>query len=68
MAREIPMVFKGSKTYATAENARKAVNAKYPSEELRYFVFQTDDGRFAPVFLGEAAVQAGVHFNFHVVA
>lgn len=68
MAREITMDFTGSKTYATRENAIKAANAKYPSENLTFFVFQTIDGRFAPVFTGERAVQAGVHFNFHVVA
>lgn len=58
-----------NKTYATAENARKAI-AKYPiidnDPSLRYLMMQTPEGRFYPVFLGERAVQAGVHFAFCV--
>lgn len=58
--------FKVTKTYATKVNAVKAAEAKYGQHDLRYFIMPTDDGRFFPVFLGEAAVQAGVHFDFHV--
>jgi urease beta subunit len=45
-----------NKTYATRENA---VN-------LRYILSVNADGRFFPVFLGERALQAGVHFHFCV--
>ena len=59
--------FEARKTYATRENAVKAVEKLYADKSLRYFVMTSEDGRFFPVFIGEAAVQAGVHFNFHVV-
>lgn len=49
------------KTYATEANAVKAV-ADYP-ENLRYIVIKLEDGRYAPVFVGESAVQAGVFFR-----
>ena len=55
-----------AKTYSTAENARKAV-AKKGFEGLRHFIMTSDDGRFFPVFVGEAAVDRGVHFHFSVV-
>ena len=55
-----------TKTYATADNARKAV-AKKGFEELRHFMMQAEDGRWFPVFVGEAAMQAGAHFHFNVV-
>jgi hypothetical protein len=68
MAREINL--EASKSYATRENARKAI-AKYPgiaeNQNLRYIIHQLDDGRYIPVFLGQEAIQAGVHFRFHVV-
>lgn len=63
MNREIK--FRTAKTYATANNARKAV-AKHGFEHLRHFIMTSDDGRFFPVFLGEVAMQAGVHFHFTV--
>jgi hypothetical protein len=28
---------------------------------------KTDEGRFYPLFIGESAVQAAVHFHFRVV-
>ena len=55
------------KSYATEENAKKAVEKLYANSDLRYFIARTDDGRFFPVFLGQEAVTAGVHFNFNVV-
>jgi len=55
-----------SKTYATEENADKAV-AKVGFEDIRHFMMQTSDGRFFPVFVGQEAVTAGVHFHFNVV-
>lgn len=64
------------KTYATRENAIKAVEKKGFTDSvtirgieqnLRYFIHTHTDGRFFPIFLGEAAVQAGVHFHFNVI-
>lgn len=64
------------KTYATRENAIKAVEKKGFADTvkvgdqthlLRYIIYTHTDGRFFPVFLGQAAVMAGVHFHFNVV-
>jgi len=62
-----------NKTYATRENAVKAVEKKFPSSEkqfdqLTYFIHTHTDGRFFPVFIGERALHAMVHFHFNVVA
>lgn len=58
-----------SRTYATHENAVKAAQKLYGNNsELRFFVMPTADGRFIPVFVGQSAVHAGVHFQFNVVA
>ena len=62
-----------NKTYATRENAIKAVDKKFAlssstCDELRYFITCTDDGRFFPLFIGQDSVQAGVHWHFNVVA
>ena len=54
------------KTYASRENARKAV-AKIGAERLRHFIMQNDEGRFFPVFVGQEAVQEGIHLHFNVV-
>jgi hypothetical protein len=54
------------KTYATRENARKAAWKVYGTSDLRFMIVQVESGRFTPVFLGEKAVSAGVHFNFPV--
>lgn len=65
------------KTYATADNAHKAVAKKYPDSvvannpslgPLRYIVMQNDEGRFFPVFVGVNAMHYGVHFHFNVIA
>ncbi len=55
-----------TKTYATEANAVKAV-VKKGFDNLRFFVMQNKEGRFFPVFVGEIAVQHGVHFHFNVV-
>lgn len=55
-----------TKTYATEANADAAV-AKKGFSDLRHFMMRTEDGRFFPVFIGEAAMQRGVHFHFHIV-
>lgn len=66
MATEVKI--ETTKTYATRANAIKAVEKIYGSNNtLRFFIMPMDDGRFAPIFLGEKAVTAGVHFNFTVV-
>lgn len=58
-------------TYATEANAVKAVEKKFPeanNDGLRYFIQRTAEGRFFPVFIGQNAALAGVHFHFSVVA
>jgi hypothetical protein len=57
-----------TKTYANEANARKAVEkfTNWPST-LRYFISWNDKGRCFPIFIGEDAIQHGVHFTFHVV-
>lgn len=65
------ITIEANKTYATEANAVKAVEKKFPAasnDGLRYFIQRTADGRFFPIFIGQAAVQAGVHFHFNVVA
>lgn len=54
------------KTYATKENARKAVEKK-GHEEYRHFYMVTEEGRWFPVFVGQDAMQNGVHFHWNVV-
>jgi hypothetical protein len=54
------------KTYASKDNARKAV-AKIGAENLRHFYMQNDEGRWFPVFVGQEALQAGIHFHFNIV-
>lgn len=69
MARHIQL--QPTKTYATRENAIKAVEKKIPADmlwEQTYFLYAHTDGRFFPVFIGERAIQAQLHFHFHVVA
>lgn len=60
-----------NETYASKENVRAAIK-RYPNiennKELRYFIEETADGRYFPVFVGASAVHAGVHFVFNVVA
>lgn len=55
------------KTYATKENARKAV-AKSGDECHRHFYMQDDAGRWFPVFVGAKVMDHGVHFRWNVVA
>ena len=56
-----------TKTYASRENAIKAVEKKMFGDSLYYLILTHTDGRFFPVFIGEKAILAGVHFHFHVV-
>lgn len=61
-----------NKTYATPENAVKAVLKKFGDRtdltSLDYFIHTHTDGRFFPVFVGTRAVEAMMHFHFNVVA
>lgn len=56
------------RTYATRQNAVKAIKARGFDEtqnpDLRYVIATTESGRFFPVFIGESAVHAFVHFHF----
>ena len=62
-----------TKTYATKANAVKAVEKKDIQDSIggkliRYTVIQNEEGRWYPIFIGEQAVQAGVHFlGFNIV-
>ena len=52
------ITLEATKTYATKANAIKAVEKKFPlaaQDGLRYFLARTDDDRFYPVFVGQAA-------------
>jgi|1185.fasta_scaffold387490_2 hypothetical protein len=64
-----------SKTYATRENAIKAVqkvygpnNDHFGSADVRYVVLQNDEGRWFPLFIGTSALDNCVHFRFNVAA
>lgn len=55
-----------AKTYATKANAQKAVKKAQLPDEVRgqlltYILTQNEEGRWYPVFIGERAIQAGVH-------
>lgn len=64
------VILTANKTYATRANAQKAVDqSRYGGEgfdHLTYAITQGEDGRFFPVFFGERAIQAMVHFQFTV--
>ena len=62
-----------AKTYATRDNAIKAVDKAFGPrvtqtgfEKLDFVIVANAEGRFFPLFLGERAIQAGVHFHFCV--
>jgi hypothetical protein len=55
------------KTYATAANAENAALRVFGKTDLRYLIAVTNEGRFYPVFIGEEAGRAMVHFHFSVV-
>lgn len=60
-----------NRTYASEANALKAVYAKYPADSqdhLDFIIFKTEEGRYFPIFYGERALQAMVHFHFNVIA
>jgi hypothetical protein len=68
-----------NKTYASEANAVKAVEKHNfrDSDNLTYFIqsvrkggsgTDAEDRRYFPVFVGERALHAMVHFHFNVVA
>lgn len=56
------------KTYATAENVRKAIT-KTGDENIRHTILRGDDGRFFPVFFPseEELSTTGVHFRWNTI-
>ena len=57
-----------SRTYATEVNAIRAVEKTFGNTEgLRWVMMRNEEGRFYPLFIGNSALQAGVHFHFCVV-
>jgi len=61
-----------AKTYKTEANAIKAIEAVYGpvndlNSGLRFVMMTTAEGRFFPIFIGNSAIEEGVHFNFCVV-
>ena len=62
-----------AKTYASRENAIKAVEKVYGphhshpgSADVRYIVAQTGEGRWFPLFIGNSAIAHGAHIFFPV--
>ena len=56
------------KTYASPANAHKAVEKVFGgTPDLRYVMMSTEEGRFFPLFIGNSAIMAGVHFHFNCV-
>lgn len=59
------------RTYATVANAEKAVTKKLVNPDLvnkLHWYIAEQGGRFFPVFVGERALQHGMHFHFNCVA
>ena len=64
----------GTKTYATEKNAIKAVDKVFPNKIIanepgliRYFIARNREGRYFPIFIGEVALQYGLHFHFNII-
>lgn len=66
MARLVKL--ESSKTYVSEANVIKAVEKCIAFKDLRYFIARNEEGRYFPVFVGQSAVERGVHFMFSVVA
>ena len=67
MARLVKV--ESSRSYATEENAIKAVQKLFPdgideSQSVRFMVLRNVEGRFIPLFMGQNAVRAGTHLLF----
>ena len=58
-----------TKTYATRENAIKAVEKAYPGDqELVYIMGITEDKRYYPIFVGVKALRHQTFTKFCTVA
>lgn len=60
------------RTFASKKNAIATVNKAFAGAiagktNYRYFIHQSEEGRFFPVFIGQGSIQAGVHFKFNVI-
>ena len=68
MSRYIPQTCSESKTYATEAAAVKRAEALSSNlSGVTYIIMLADNGRFVPVFIGNSAVAAGLHFQAHVL-
>jgi hypothetical protein len=55
----------GSRSYATRENAEKAVAKADIDDDMMYLIAVTDEGRFQPVFL---PTEAQLNYAIHGIA
>lgn len=70
MAKQIKIQF--TKTYATEANAIKAVEKVLcgSNDDMRYVVVPViveGKVRFSPMFIGNSAIEGGMHFHFNCV-
>lgn len=67
MAKQI--VIQPTRTYASEANVLRALDRAGLTRhaDLRFFIMRHDDGRYFPVFVGQSAVDRGVHFHFNVI-
>lgn len=58
-----------TKTYASLENARKAVAKSSDDASIRHFYMTTPEGRWFPVFqpTSEEVANTGVHFRWNCI-
>jgi len=55
------------KTYATPANAQKAVE-KTVFRNYDYVIAVDATGRYFPLFVGQSALQSGVHLKFAIIS
>lgn len=56
----------GFKTYKTYANAVKAAEKEVGDARVKVIIAATQNGRFFPVAIGQAALDAGLHFRMCV--
>lgn len=66
MNGELNLDSKHIKTYASKDNARKAI-AKRGIDNVKHVIVATDCGRFYPLFIGKEAMENAL-FRFHPIA
>jgi len=66
MNGELNLDSKHIKTYASKDNARKAI-AKRGIDNVKHVIVATDCGRFYPLFIGKEAMEKAL-FRFHPIA